>query len=58
MESSLVKMGFPGKDLTAENGVDSNSSTEHVPVFCLWYFILVYHLEIFNLNFVRLFAAT
>lgn len=35
MESSLVKMGFPGKDLNAENGVDSNSATEHSPVFCL-----------------------
>ena len=41
MESSLVKMGFPGKDLNAENGVDSNSAAEHSPVFCLWYFIIV-----------------
>ena len=40
MESSLVKMGFPGRDLNAENGTGLDSAaTDHAPVFCLWYVV-------------------
>nr|CAG4641686.1 EOG090X05VA [Eurycercus lamellatus] len=35
MESSLVKMGFPGSASTTQNGAASDPSVEHAPAYCL-----------------------